>query len=115
MTMTRCTENPAERAFYAALGGNIYRARQERDLSRAEVSERVNCDPAAVFRWEMGHFRASPHQLARLASVLAVPISTLFEGLEPLAEAARLARPSLDDKFPPRRSSQARSDHDEAQ
>ena len=73
------------------LGANIARLRRERNMTQAELAERINYSDKAVSKWERGESMPDVLTLLSLAEHLGTDLNTLA-GLAPESQPAPAAR-----------------------
>jgi transcriptional regulator with XRE-family HTH domain len=86
---------PAKRASWVdiAVGRNVRIWRMEKGLTQAQLADRVGVTFQQLQKYEIGGNRIPTGRLVKLAGILGVPISALFEGTngaEPPQSAAGL-------------------------
>lgn len=79
--------------------GFAERLRKQRDLSQAELAQRVGLHPNHIGRYERGESRASAQTLKRLADILGVSGDYLLEGSTDEAAKARFGDRELLEQF----------------
>ena len=72
------------------VGRNIRIWRMAKGLSQVQLAERLDVTFQQLQKYESGTNRASTERLAIMAAVLAIPISTLFEGANARAPSGSL-------------------------
>jgi transcriptional regulator with XRE-family HTH domain len=65
-----------------AVGGNVRIWRMAKGLSQAQLANRLGVTFQQVQKYETGGNRIPTGRLVKLAAILRVPISTLFEGTD---------------------------------
>ena len=63
------------------IGGNIQKARKGNGLGQGDLARRISVTMQTVSRWERGQREPKATEIAAIAQVLEIPVSTLFEGL----------------------------------
>lgn len=66
----------------AAVGAQILRLREERDLTSSQLAQLASMDPNYLWRIEAGRQNLSLRNVARLAQALHVTLSELFHGID---------------------------------
>lgn len=77
VTQIGTEQDPAARLRHS-WGSKIADLRKLRQLTRAELAERVDVSETAVGQWERGETAPRPHKQAAIARALDVPHAVLF-------------------------------------
>src|SRR3546814_16587917 len=73
-----------------AFGARLQRLRTKAGLSQAEVAKRMGVSPPSISSWEKGRARPKRGRMAKLATILGVPISDLLDDAPPDRKSTRL-------------------------
>ena len=80
------------------LGSNIKKYRLMKELSQEELAEKVECNPKYLSDVETGKVFASSESIERIADILQVPISFLFQDNKERAELEKSIEQIVDDE-----------------
>lgn len=75
-----------------AVGRNVRLWRMARGLSQAQLAQRLGVTFQQLQKYEVGANRVGTGRLVKVAAVLRVPITALFEGTEAADPPARCSR-----------------------
>src|SRR3546814_935497 len=87
-----------------AFGARLQRLRTKAGLSQAEVAKRMGVSPPSISSWEKGRARPKRGRMAKLATILGVPISDLLDDAPPAGLTELISR-SREKNDPIRRAS----------
>lgn len=68
-----------KQAVYVKVGGNIRRAREERELNQSDLAELIGCARTSITHLETGRQGLQVHQLFQIAAALDVEPSELLD------------------------------------
>ncbi len=78
-------------AIDAAVGRNVRIRRMAKGLSQSQLADRLGVTFQQVQKYEKGTNRIGSSRLVRIAEILGLPVTALFDGIENAAPSGRAA------------------------